>query len=68
MEELLERLEMKIRDLVDKHHDLADFNSELNQGKTAFAREKEALLLKQQKAIMQIEGLVAKLKSIGKMP
>ena len=68
MEELLLQLEMKIRDLIDKHNGLTNFNSQLNQGKTALAREKEALLGKQQKAIIQIEGLVAKLKSIGKMP
>jgi uncharacterized protein (TIGR02449 family) len=68
MEELLQRLETKIRDLIDKHDHLADSNTQLNQGKASLSREKDALLHKQQKAITQIEGLVARLKSIGKMP
>lgn len=68
MEELLQRLETKIRDLIDKHDHLANSNVQLNQGRVSLSREKEALLHKQQKAIDQIEGLVARLKSIGKMP
>lgn len=68
MEELLQRLETKIRDLINKHDHLADSNAQLYQGKTSLSREKEALLQKQQKAITQIEGLVSRLKSIGKMP
>lgn len=68
MEELLQRLETKIRDLIDKHDHLTHSNLQLNQGKVSLSREREALLLKQQKAISQIEGLVTRLKSIGKMP
>lgn len=57
MEQLLQRLETKIRDLIEKN----------DQGKMSLAQENEALLLKQQKAVEQIKGLITRLKSIGKI-
>lgn len=62
------RLETKIRDLISKHDHLKHSHRQLNQGKMNLARDKEALMIKQQKAANQIEGLIAKLKSTGKMP
>jgi hypothetical protein len=68
MEELLQHLEKKIRDIVDQHHSLKDANVQLNQGKLVLAREKDVLQAKQEKAIAQIESLVDKLKTIEKLP
>lgn len=68
MEELLQTLENRIRELIGKHDNLAQSNRQLDQGKLALAREREALMHKQQKAIKSIEGLIERLKSIGKMP
>ena len=72
MEELLQRLETKIK---EKLHDLSNqcdqlktSNQQLHQYKSVLAREKELLLEKQQKAIAQIEILVSKLKAIEKTP
>jgi hypothetical protein len=56
MEELLEHLEKQIKELTGQHHQLKE-NS---------AREKELLLIKQKKAINQIETLISSLKSIEK--
>ena len=68
MEDLLQRLEKKIRDLIDQQDRLEDTNQQLHQGKSLLARENDALLEKQQKAISQIESLVTKLKTIEKIP
>ncbi len=68
MDEILRQLETKIRGLIEKYDSLNHSNQQLSQGTVSLAREKEALLLKQQKAAAQIEGLVTRLKSIGKMP
>jgi len=64
MEELLHRLERRIQLLVEQHDRLKHTNLELNQGKNILLRERDALLARQQKAIMQIETLVSKLKAI----
>jgi hypothetical protein len=64
MEELLQRLEHKIRDLADQHHLLKNANQQLDQRKVMLTKEKEALLARQEKAIGQIKGLVARLKAI----
>jgi len=67
MDELLHRLERKIKDLVEQHNSLKYSNQKLHQGKTALIREKDNLLAKQKKAISQIEHLVEKLKAIEKL-
>lgn len=64
MEELLQRLEGKIKELIDQHDSLKSSNQLLNQGKFALAREKDTLLANQQKAVVQIEKLVLRLKEI----
>jgi uncharacterized protein (TIGR02449 family) len=68
MEELLQRLEKKIKELVDQHDRLKHSNMQLHHSKSVLAREKDALLAKQLKAISQIETLVARLKAIEKLP
>ncbi len=68
MDELLQHLEYKIKQMIDQHHQLKQANSHLNQGKRQLAHEKEVLLGKQKRAITQIESLVAKLKSTGNLP
>jgi uncharacterized protein (TIGR02449 family) len=64
MEDLLIRLEAQIKELIDQHNQLKQSNQQLHHGKFTLAREKELLLVKQQKAISQIQILVSKLKSI----
>jgi uncharacterized protein (TIGR02449 family) len=64
MEELLQSLEKRIKELIDQHTRLKHANLQLHQGKHMLAREKDTLLAKQQKAISQIESLVARLKAI----
>lgn len=68
MEELLQRLEKKIKELVDQHERLKHSNMQLHHGKSMLVREKDTLLAKQLKAISQIETLVARLKAIEKIP
>lgn len=64
MEELLIRLERQIKELLDQHHQLTHSNQTLHHGQHQLAREKELLLDRQQKAIIQIQSLVSKLKLI----
>lgn len=59
MDELLKRLEIGLKTLI------GDYN-EINRGHLQLARDKEALLLKEQQVISQIEMLVSKLKSVEK--
>jgi uncharacterized protein (TIGR02449 family) len=66
MEELLQRLEKRIKELADQHNWLKHSNLQLNQGKSLLVLERDALLAKQEKAISQIETLVSKLKAIEK--
>lgn len=68
MEDLLQRLERQIKELIDQHDQLKHSYQQFAQGKFMLAREKELLLSKQQKAITQIESLVSKLKKIEKSP
>lgn len=68
MEELLQRLERQIKELIDQHDQLKTSNQQLHQGKFVLVRDKETLLAKQKKAISQIEMLISKLKSIEKIP
>jgi len=68
MEELLQRLEKRIRELVDQHDQMTHSNLQLHQGKSMLIREKDALLAKQQRAISQIEILVSRLKAIENLP
>ena len=64
MEELLHRLERRIQSLVEQHDRLKHSNFNLHQGTSSLVRERDALMARQQKAILQIETLVSKLKAI----
>ena len=67
MEDLLQRLENKVKELVDQQHRLKHSNIQLHHSKSVIALEKDALLAKQLKAISQIEALVARLKALEKI-
>lgn len=67
MEELLQRLERKIKALIAKHDHLKNSHTELNHGQSTLAKDKEMLMAKQQKAITQIQTLVSRLKAIEKL-
>lgn len=66
MEDLLERLEFQIRSMIDQQSFLRQSNSQLESTRGNLSREKELLMSRQQKAILQIESLVSKLKAIEK--
>ncbi len=66
MEELLQSLEKRIKELVDQHDKLKYSNLQSDQDKSQLIKEKDLLLAKQQKAILQIETLVTRLKAIEK--
>lgn len=66
MEELLHHLEKRIKELVDQHDKLRYSSLQSSQDKSLAAKEKDSLLARQQKAISQIETLVARLKAIEK--
>lgn len=64
MDDLLQRLEKKVKDLLDQHDKLRSSNHELSSGRNSLVREKEVLMARQEKAINQIKNLVARLKAI----
>lgn len=64
MEELLQHLEIKIKNLIDQHQHVKQSNHSLHEARQKLAHEKEELLQKQSKAVTQIEVLVSKLKTI----
>lgn len=68
MDDLFRQLEMKIRSLLNQHHELKQSHQHLHQNHLQRSREKESLMFKQQKAITQIESLVSKLKTLEKIP
>lgn len=57
MEELLEQLELRIKDLIDKYE-------ELQQTQKQWANEKKQLQEKHENAIAQIERMIARLKPL----
>lgn len=66
MDELLARLEMRMRMLINDYNELLVAHRGLDQGRFKLTGEKEALLVKQQQVISQIEMLVSKLKTVEK--
>lgn len=68
MEDLLTNLEEKIKQLIDQHDKLKSTNQQLSKSQYLLACEKEMLLTKQQKAILQIETLLSRLKTIENLP
>jgi hypothetical protein len=70
MDELLRRLELRIRILIDDYNQLQDAHLELNQGRFNLVRENghlvkenETLLDRQEKTVATIKALVSKLKT-----
>lgn len=64
MEELLVRLEHKIKALIEQQNQFKKSNRCLNQAHVSLASENRRLLLKQEHTASQIEALIAKLKFI----
>lgn len=64
MEDLFQHLEKRIQKLLQKFEHVKMSNLHLQQGKLSLVHEKERLLIKQKHAVTQIEGMIAKLKSI----
>ena len=68
MEELIQHLEARVKALIHTNHSLKQTNQQLQQGGRLMIDENQSLLLKQEKAISQIENMLAKLKTLEKTP
>lgn len=66
MDELICQLELKLKGLIKKYKCLKDINVNLQLDQTSLTQEKEHLLIKNKLAILQIEKMVSRLKSIEK--
>lgn len=64
MDDLLQKLENQVRNLIHERQTLKQANSNLQQGKHVLNREKNALEHLQKKTITQIETLISRLKAI----
>lgn len=64
MEELLHRLERRIKTLIEQHDQLKQLTQQLNHSKFNLVREKDVLTARQEKAIEQIRLLLSRLKAI----
>lgn len=66
MDELLQRLELRVKSLIQRNEHTTHINIKLRQHKALLIREKEALLLKHKTAVQQIESMVSRLKLLEK--
>lgn len=64
MDDLLQKLENQVKNLIHERQALKQANSNLQQGKQVLNRERDALEHQQKKAITQIETLITRLKAI----
>ena len=64
MEDLLLRIETALKQLLEKHYKLEQSHAVLVQQELISNREKNALLVKQQKVAIQVETLLTRLKSM----
>lgn len=64
MDELFQKIEARIRFLIQEFQHLSHVNDELKQNKRHYSHEKERMLSKHQGIIAQIELMVTRLKSI----
>lgn len=64
MDELVRRLETRLKTLLHQYEKLKQVNANLRQNQAAITREKDVLLAKNKVAISQIENMVSRLKSI----
>jgi uncharacterized protein (TIGR02449 family) len=64
MEELIQKIEARIRSLIQEFQHLSHMNAELKQNKRHLSNEKDKILSKHLSIIAQIEHMVTRLKSI----
>lgn len=64
MEELLHRLEKRIKNLIEQHDQLKQLSHQLTHSKTHLSREKDVLTARNERAIEQIRLLLTRLKAI----
>lgn len=64
MDDLLQHLEKRIQAFLQKYAHTKDTNQNLQRSKIQLAREKEQLITKHKSAVIQIENMVSRLKSI----
>ncbi len=64
MDDLFEQLEKRIYAVLQAHERLQTMNQHLRHDKSMIAEDHEQLLMKHKNAVMQIEKMVARLKSI----
>lgn len=64
MEALLDNLEKKLKTFVDQYHGLTRLNQVISHERAQMLDDKQALLERQQKAIMRIKTLITRLKAI----
>lgn len=68
MDDILHRLELQIKKLVESQGQLEQTNAELNHRTKKLVEEKKALIIKQHKAVSHIKSLIVKLKTIERLP
>ena len=68
MDDLFNHLEKRIQLFLQKYMYAKRANSQLQTNQTQIAREKEQLLIKHKNAVIQIENMVTRLKSIERLP
>jgi uncharacterized protein (TIGR02449 family) len=68
MDDLFNHLEKRLQQFLQKYTHIKRANSQLQTSKTQIARDKEQLLIKHKSAVIQIEGMVTRLKSIEGLP
>jgi uncharacterized protein (TIGR02449 family) len=67
MDELFCRLEKQLKLLIQKYQSLKTVTVDLQHDQSILMRDKELLLAKNKLAILQIENMVTRLKSIEKI-
>ncbi len=64
MDELFQRLEKRIRTLVERCEQLERENSELREARSSLTHEKNTLTANNRQAVLQIENMISRLQSI----
>lgn len=68
MDDLFNHLEKRLQQFLQKYVHTKKANSQLQTSKIQMAREKEQLLIKHKSAVIQIENMITRLKSIEGLP
>lgn len=66
MEELLQRLEIKVKKMLEQHQHLKQAHEQLHELKAKLSFENEHLMIQRQKTALQLSSLISKLKSLEK--